>query len=76
MNLRRILTSIIGALQGALGVLAITLGCILYFNFLSARAILNVTAETLPLYLLILIVFGVFSAISGILLVFEGLGDY
>lgn len=76
MDLRRILTGIIGALQGAIGVLAIMLGCILYFNFLGAQAILNVTAETLPLYLLVLIVFGVFSTISGFFLVSEGLGHY
>jgi hypothetical protein len=73
MKLRRILASIFGTLQAAIGVFAVIFACILYIDFLGFRTMLNITGELLPLYLLILTVFGFFSIISGLFLVYEGL---
>ena len=73
MRVRRILVTIVGIAQGAIGVLAGILACILYFNFLGVQTTLNVPAEHLPLYLLILGVFSFFSVISGFFLIHEGL---
>jgi len=73
MGVKRILVAIVGIAQGAIGVLAGILACILYFNFLGVQTTLNVSAELLPLYLLILSVFSFFSVISGFFLIHEGL---
>ena len=73
MRVRRILVAIIGVAQGAIGVCAGILACILYFNFLGVQTTLNVPAEFLPLYLLILSVFSFFSVMSGFFLIHEGL---
>jgi hypothetical protein len=72
MKVRRILGATVGIAQGAIGVLAGTLAGILYFNFLDVQTALNMSAELLPFYLFILIVFSFFSVISGFFLVHEG----
>jgi hypothetical protein len=72
MKVRRILVATVGIAQGAIGVLAGTLAGILYFNFLDVQTALNMSAELLPFYLFILIVFSFFSVISGFFLVHEG----
>ncbi|NIR86775.1 hypothetical protein GWO13_04065 [Candidatus Bathyarchaeota archaeon] len=71
MRSRRILATIVGGIQGAIGVLAVTFAYTLYMDYLDLRAWLNVTAEFLPLYMFILIVFGFFSIISGLFLLTE-----
>lgn len=76
MGPRRILATIVGIVQGAIGVVAVMFACILYFDFLGVQSMLNVPAELLPLGLLILSVFGFFSIISGFFLAREGLGRY
>jgi len=72
MKVRRILVATVGIAQVAIGVLAGILAGILYFNFLDVQTALNVSAELLPLYLFILIVFSFFSVISGFFLIHEG----
>jgi uncharacterized membrane protein YozB (DUF420 family) len=72
MKIRRILVATVGIAQGAIGVLASVLAGILYFNFLDVQTMLNVSAELLPFYLFILIVFSFFSVISGFFLIHEG----
>jgi len=71
MKARRVLAIIVGMTQGAIGLLAFVLVCVLYFNFLNSQTMLNVAAELLPLSLLILSVFGFFSVISGLFLIHE-----
>lgn len=71
MKVKKILVVIVGMTQGAIGMLALTLACILYFNFLNIQTMLDLSAELLPLSLLILSIFGFFSAISGLFLLHE-----
>lgn len=71
MKAKRILVVIVGMTQGAIGMLALILTCILYFNFLNIQTTLNVSAELLPLSLLILSIFGFFSVMSGLFLLHE-----
>ncbi|MCW4054880.1 MAG: hypothetical protein NWE84_08210 [Candidatus Bathyarchaeota archaeon] len=71
MKVKRILVVIVGMTQGAIGMLALTIACILYFNFLNIQTMLDLSAELLPLSLLILSIFGFFSAISGLFLLHE-----
>ena len=73
MGVRRILVTLVGIAQGAIGVLAGILACILYFNFFGVQTTLNVSTDLLPLYLLILGVFSFFSVINGFFLIHEGL---
>jgi len=72
MKVRKMLTGIVGLIQGTIGIAAIALAALLYFNFLDFQAALNVPVELLPLNLLILGVFGFFSLVSGFLLLYEG----
>ena len=71
MKAKRIPFIIVGMTQSAIGVLALILACILYFNFLNIQTMLNVSAELLPLSLLILSIFGFFSVASGLFLLHE-----
>ena len=73
MRVRRILVTIVGVTQEAIGLLVGVLTCILYFNFLGVQTTLNVSQDLLPLYLLILGVFSFFSMINGFFLIHEGL---
>jgi hypothetical protein len=67
---RKALAIVVGAAQSAVGVLVATAACILYSDFLGLGASLNVP-ELLPFYVLILIVFGFFSILSGLFLLTE-----
>jgi len=71
MKLRKILATVVGTVQTSIGVLAVILVYILYFNSFGLREWLNVTEEFLPLQMLVLIVFGFFSILSGSILVRE-----
>ena len=67
----KILSTVVGAAQSAIGVLAAIASYILYSDLFGLQAWLNVTTEFVPLYMLILIVFGFFSVISGLFLLAE-----
>jgi len=71
MGPRRILVAIVGTVQSMIGVLTIIFASILYIDLFGLQAWLNVTAEFLPLHMLVLLVFGFFSILSGLLLVCE-----
>ena len=72
MKIRRILTTITGLAQEVIGVLAVVLILMFYLNILEVQTVFNVPSELLPLYLLILGVFSLFSVISGFFLIREG----
>ena len=74
MEIRRILVAIIGGAQEIVGVLVVVLIVMLYFNILDVQTTFNVPSELLPLYLLVLGVFSLFSFISGFFLIREGRG--
>jgi len=71
MRLRRIPALIIGAVQSLIGVSAVVSAYALYTDFFSLREWLDVSNEFLSLYMLILIVFGFFSIMSGLFLLAE-----
>jgi len=71
MKPRRIVVAVVGVVQSLIGVLTATFAYILYIDFFGLQAWLNVTAEFLPLYMLVLLVFSFFSILSGLLLVRE-----
>jgi len=74
MEIRRILSAIIGIAQGVIGVLFGVLAVMLVLNLTEVQTVFNVPPELLPLYLLILGLFSVFSIISGFFLIREWQG--
>jgi len=71
MSAKRIASVIVGVTQAAIGMLALVLTFTLYYNLLNIQTALDVSAELLPLSLLILSIFGLFSIISGLFLLHE-----
>ena len=74
MKNRRILSAIIGIAQGVIGVIFGVLALMLVLNLIKVQTVFNVPPELLPLYLLILGLFSVFSIISGFFLIREWRG--
>ncbi len=72
MKIRRILTALTGVAQGVIGVLSGVLAVMLFLNLLEVQTVFNLPPEILPLYLLILGLFSIFSVISGYFLIREG----
>ncbi|MHC3129059.1 MAG: hypothetical protein IBV52_03180 [Candidatus Bathyarchaeota archaeon] len=74
MKIRRILTALTGITQEVIGVLSGVLAVMLVLNLLEVQTVFNVPPELLPIYLLILCLFSLFSIISGFFLIREGRG--
>ncbi len=73
---RRILVAAVGWIQVLTGIIAVALVYILYQNFFDAQSVLQTTLnipleESLPLYLLLLLIFGLFWILSGFSLIQE-----
>ena len=73
---RRILVAVVGWVQVLAGIIAVALVYILYQNFFDAQSvlqtILNIPLEdSLPFYLLLLLIFGLSWIISGFSLIQE-----
>jgi len=60
-----------GIAQGVIGVLSIFLALLLFLNLLEVQTVFNAPPELLPLYLLILGLFSIFSVINGFFLIKE-----
>lgn len=71
MENRRILSAIFGITQSVIGALSAILAVILFLDLIEFEAVINVPQELLPVCLLILVLFSVFSIISGSFLVHE-----
>ncbi len=71
MTVQRVLAVIVGLAQSTTGLLALILACLLHFNFFGVQKTLNVSAELLPLSIMILGIYGFFSSVSGLFLIHE-----
>ena len=69
MKVNRILTVIVGAVQGAIGAAVMVLALMLYLNIFEVQTIFNLPSELLPFYLLVLGLFSLFSIINGVYLI-------
>jgi len=74
MKIRRILNAVTGIAESAIGVLSAVLAVLLFFDILEVQTVFNVPPELLPLYLLFLGLFSVFSVLSGLFLIREWRG--
>jgi len=61
----------VGLTQSIIGAFATAFAYMLYHNFLGIQTMLSVSSSDVLLYMLILIVFGLLSIISGLFLVNE-----
>lgn len=73
---KRILVAVVGWVQVLAGIIAVALVYVLYQNFFNAQSVLQTILnipleESLPLYLLLLLVFGLFWILSGFSLIQE-----
>jgi len=71
MGIRRKVSIFIGTAQGVMGAFATVFAYVLYHNFFNVQEVFNVPAQDVVLYMLIFIVFGSLSIISGLFLVNE-----
>ena len=71
MEVREIVSNVVGVAQSGIGVLAIIFGYILYYNLFGMQGMLNASAQNVPLYFLFLFIFGLISVISGFFLIYE-----
>jgi len=62
---------VIGFAQSVIGAFATVFAYVLYHNLFGIQAVLNVPQKDVLLYMLILIVFGLLSIISGLFIVNE-----
>ena len=69
MGMGRKLSIFIGMAQGVIGAFATVFAYVLYHNFFNVQELLNVPAQDVVLYMLVFIVFGSLSIISGPFLV-------
>jgi len=74
MEIRSILTAIVGIAQEVIGVVFGVLAVMLFLDLLEVQTVFNMPPELLPLYLLILGLFSFFSIISGFFLIREWRG--
>ena len=72
MKIRKVLTTVIGLTQEAIGLLSALLAVMLFFNLLEVQTVFNLPVELLPFYLLVLVLFSFFSIVSGVFLIREG----
>lgn len=73
MNIRGTLAIVVGLMQSVTAALVFIFACCLYFNFFGVQGQLNGAIESCHFHVLVLLVFGFFSIISGLFLVYEWL---
>lgn len=68
---RKVFAIVVGTVESTLGVLAIIFAYFLSINFFGFQERLTIREESVPLFMLIFIVFGFFSIVSGLFLFAE-----
>lgn len=71
MEIRRTVSRVVGLIQTAVGGIAMVFAFLLLHNVLNVQVALGLSGENVELYMLIFIVFGLLSVISGLLLFYE-----
>jgi len=71
LSIKRKVSIAVGLAQSVVGAFATVFAYVLYLNLFGMQAVLNVPQRDVRLYMLVLIVFGLLSIISGLFLVNE-----
>ena len=72
MKIRKVVATVTGLAQEAIGLSAAVLAVMMFFDFLEVQTVFSLPAELLPLCLLVLVLFSLFSIVSGVFLIREG----
>ena len=72
MKIRNLVNLLIGVAQEVIGLLSAVLAVLLFCDVLEVQAVFNLSAHFLPLYLLVLVLFSLFSIVSGTFLIRDG----
>lgn len=70
MKVREAVLRVVGVTQSVVGALAVIFAYLLYFGYFDIQNLLSISGD-LPLYLIVLLLFGLFSIISGFCLICE-----
>ncbi len=71
MDTRTILSKTVGLIQVAIGGIAMVFAFLAFYNVFGIQTMLDVSQESIGLYLWIFIIFGMLSTISGLFLFYE-----
>lgn len=71
MEIRRTVSRVFGLLQTVVGGAAMVFAFVLLHNFLNVQVALGFSSENIELYMLVFIVFGLLSVVSGLFLFYE-----
>jgi hypothetical protein len=73
VGVKSLLATFIGLFQGLMGISAIVLAYLLYYNpdLFAVRTILNLQEAHIAFFMMVLFIVGFFATISGILVVYE-----
>jgi hypothetical protein len=71
MRIVRAISKVVGLLQAFVGGMSLIFAFLLFYDLFGVQAVLGLSRENIELYMLIFIIFGLFSIISGLLLFYE-----
>jgi formate hydrogenlyase subunit 3/multisubunit Na+/H+ antiporter MnhD subunit len=71
MRVRETLVILFGIIQSVLAFSAMTLACVLYFNFFGVQSVWNIPQDARNVHVAILLTLGVFLIASGLFLIIE-----
>jgi len=69
MSTRKIISRVVGVVQSVIGAITIIFAYAIHSNFFNMQSTMGISAKSLPLYVLILVIFGFLSIISGLFLI-------
>lgn len=71
MRAVRTISKIVGLMQAIIGGMSLIFAFLLFYNFFGVQAVLGLTGDNIELNMLVFILFGLFSTISGLLLFYK-----
>jgi hypothetical protein len=71
MEIKIILSKTVGAIQTGIGVTAMIFAFFAFYDIFGIQKVLDVSPESIGLYLWVFIIFGLLSTISGLFLFYE-----
>ncbi|MGB9854145.1 MAG: hypothetical protein ACPLRY_04990 [Candidatus Bathyarchaeales archaeon] len=71
MRAVRIISKTVGLLQAIIGGMSLIFAFLLFYDFFNVQAAFGLSGDSIELYMLVFVVFGLFSVISGLLLFYE-----
>ena len=71
MRIARAISKIVGLLQAFIGGMSLIFAFLLFYDFFNVQTAFGLSGDSVELYMLVFVVFGLFSVINGLLLFYE-----